>query len=124
MADDQLSRIFTALADPTRRDMVACLAVGHATVGALAEPYDVSIQAVSGHIKVLTNAGRVTQSRDAQRTSCHPVTTTAASWIGPPRVRRPPHRGRVRGDTEADRGAGRCADPEGAENRYGLVVEL
>ena len=53
MADDQLSRVFAALADPTRRDMVARLAAGDATVGELAEPYDVSVQAVSKHIKVL-----------------------------------------------------------------------
>ena len=71
MADDQLSRIFAALADPTRRDMVARLAAGDAIVGELAEPYDVSIQAVSKHIKVLTDAGLVSQTRDAQRRPCH-----------------------------------------------------
>jgi len=69
--DDQLSRVFAALADPTRRDMVARLAVGDATVGELAKPYDVSIQAVSKQIKVLTDAGLVSQSRDAQRRPCH-----------------------------------------------------
>ena len=71
MADDHLSRVFAALADPTRRDMVARLAVGDATVGELAEPYDVSIQAVSKHVKVLTDAGLVSQRRDAQRRPCH-----------------------------------------------------
>lgn len=71
MVDDQLSRVFAALADPTRRDMVARLAEGDATVGELAEPYDVSIQAVSKHIKVLTEAGLVTQTKDAQRRPCH-----------------------------------------------------
>ncbi len=71
MASDQLSRVFAALADPTRRDMVARLAVGDATVGELAEPYDVSVQAVSKHIKVLTDAGLVSQSKDAQRRPCH-----------------------------------------------------
>ena len=71
MADDQLSRVFAALADPTRRDMVARLAVGDATVGELAEPYDVSVQAVSKHIKVLADAGLVSQSREAQRRPCH-----------------------------------------------------
>jgi DNA-binding transcriptional ArsR family regulator len=70
VADDQLSRVFAALADPTRRDMVARLAVGDATVGDLAEPYDVSIQAVSKHIKVLADAGLVSQRRDAQRRPC------------------------------------------------------
>ena len=71
MVHDQLSRVFAALADPTRRDMVARLAVSDATVGDLAEPYDVSVQAVSKHIRVLTDAGLVSQSRDAQRRPCH-----------------------------------------------------
>jgi DNA-binding transcriptional ArsR family regulator len=71
VVDDQLSRVFAALADPTRRDMVTRLAVGDATVGELAEPYDVSVQAVSKHIKVLTDAGLVSQRRDAQRRPCH-----------------------------------------------------
>ena len=71
MDDDRLSRVFAALADPTRRDMVARLAVGDATVGELAGPYDVSVQAVSKHIKVLTDAGLVSQSKDAQRRPCH-----------------------------------------------------
>ena len=68
---DQLSRVFSALADPTRRDIVARLAVGDATVGALAEPYDVSVQAVSKHLKVLEDAGLVTRTRDAQRRPVH-----------------------------------------------------
>ena len=71
MDDDQLSRAFAALADPTRRDIVARLAVRDATVGDLAEPYDVSVQAVSKHIKVLADAGLVTQRKDAQRRPCH-----------------------------------------------------
>jgi DNA-binding transcriptional ArsR family regulator len=71
VADDQLSRIFAALADPTRRDMVARLAVGDATVGELAGPYDVSVQAVSKHLKVLADAGLVSRSKDAQRRPCH-----------------------------------------------------
>ena len=53
MSADQLSRIFAALADPTRRDMVARLAIGDATVGELAQPYGVSVQAVSKHLRVL-----------------------------------------------------------------------
>jgi len=71
VVDDHLSRVFAALADPTRRDMVARLAGGDATVGELADPYDISVQAVSKHIKVLTDAGLVTQSKDAQRRPCH-----------------------------------------------------
>ncbi len=69
--DDRLSRVFAALADPTRRDIVARLAVGDATVGQLAEPYEVSIQAVSKHLRVLEDAGLVTRTRDAQRRPCH-----------------------------------------------------
>lgn len=68
---DPLSRVFAALADPIRRDMVARLSVGDATVGALAAPYDVSIQAVSKHLKVLEDAGLVSRSRDAQRRPVH-----------------------------------------------------
>ncbi len=71
MVDDHLSRVFAALADPTRRDMVTRLAVSDATVGQLAEPYGVSVQAVSKHIKVLTDAGLVSQRREAQRRPCH-----------------------------------------------------
>ncbi|EGD54687.1 ArsR/SmtB family transcription factor [Gordonia neofelifaecis] len=68
---DELSMVFSALADPTRRDIVARLAVADATVGELAEPYDVSVQAVSKHLKVLEDAGLVTRSRDAQRRPVH-----------------------------------------------------
>jgi len=68
---DHLSRVFAALADPTRRDLVARLAVGDATVGQLAAPYDVSLQAVSKHLKVLEDAGLVSRSRDAQRRPVH-----------------------------------------------------
>jgi len=71
VAEDQLSRVFAALADPTLRDMVARLAVGDATVGELAGPYDVSVQAVSKHVKVLADAGLVSQTKDAQRRPCH-----------------------------------------------------
>ena len=68
---DQLSAVFAALADPTRRDLVARLAVGDATVGELAAPYDVSVQAVSKHLQVLERAGLVTKGRDAQRRPVH-----------------------------------------------------
>jgi DNA-binding transcriptional ArsR family regulator len=81
---DQLSRVFAALADPTRRDMVARLAAGDATVSELADPYDVSVQAVSKHVKVLTEAGLVTQTRDAQRRPCHleaEVLDLMTKWI-------------------------------------------
>jgi DNA-binding transcriptional ArsR family regulator len=69
---DQLSRVFQALADPTRRDLVARLASdGDASVGELAAPYDVSLQAVSKHLKVLEEAGLVSRSREAQRRPVH-----------------------------------------------------
>src|SRR3954468_14987631 len=71
MAADPLSRVFAALADPTRRDMVARLTVADATVGELAEPYEVSLQAVSKHLRVLEEAGLVTRSRQAQRRPVH-----------------------------------------------------
>ncbi|NUP30637.1 MAG: metalloregulator ArsR/SmtB family transcription factor [Streptomycetaceae bacterium] len=72
MSDDRLSRVFAALADPTRRDIVARLADGgDATVGELAEPYDVSVQAVSKHLKVLEDAGLVSRRKDAQRRPVH-----------------------------------------------------
>lgn len=71
MAADALSRVFSALADPIRRDMVARLAVGDATVTKLADPYDLSIQAVSKHLKVMEAAGLVTKTKDAQRRPVH-----------------------------------------------------
>lgn len=71
MGADPLSRVFAALADPTRRDMVARLTLADATVTELAEPYDVSLQAVSKHLRVLEDAGLVTRTRDAQRRPVH-----------------------------------------------------
>jgi DNA-binding transcriptional ArsR family regulator len=71
LATDPLSRVFSALADPTRRDMVARLAAGDATVSELAEPHDVTVQAVSKHLKVLQDAGLVSRTREAQRRPVH-----------------------------------------------------
>ena len=71
MGGDQLSRVFSALADPIRRDMVARLAVGDATVNELAAPYGVTVQAVSKHLRVLEEAGLVSRSREAQRRPVH-----------------------------------------------------
>ena len=84
MTDDQLSRVFGALADPTRRDLVARLAVGDATVGALALNYGMSLQAVSKHLRVLEDAGLVTAGRDAQRRPRHlepQVLDLMTAWI-------------------------------------------
>ena len=71
MAADPLTLVFSALADPTRRDMVARLAVDDATVNELAEPYDMTVQAVSKHLKVLADAGLVSRTREAQRRPVH-----------------------------------------------------
>jgi DNA-binding transcriptional ArsR family regulator len=68
---DQLSRLFSALADPTRRDIVARLAVTDATVGQLAAPYEISKQAVSKHLHVLEAAGLVQRSKGARRQPVH-----------------------------------------------------
>ena len=71
MAADPLSLVFSALADPIRRDIVARLAVGDATVNELAAPYEVTVQAVSKHLKVLEEAGLVSRTRQAQRRPVH-----------------------------------------------------
>jgi DNA-binding transcriptional ArsR family regulator len=84
MAADELSRVFSALADPTRRDMVARLAVGDATVNELAEPYEVTVQAVSKHLKVLEDAGLVSRTREAQFRPVHLETEVfdlMSKWI-------------------------------------------
>ncbi len=70
-ADARLDRAFMALADPVRRAMVARLSRGPATVNELAEPFDITKQAVSKHIQVLEQAGLVTRTRDAQRRPVH-----------------------------------------------------
>ena len=82
--EERLTRLFAALADPTRRDIVARLAVGDATVGELAAPYEVSLQAVSKHLKVLEDAGLVSRSRVAQRRPVHlepDVLDLMTAWI-------------------------------------------
>src|SRR5258705_13889082 len=75
MSHDQLSATFAALADPTRRAMLARLASGETSVTELARPFDISLPAVSRHLKVLESAGLVTRSRDAQ---WRPVKLSAA----------------------------------------------
>ncbi len=67
---DMLSQTFAALADPTRRALLARLATGAATVGELAEPFDMSLPAVSRHLKVLTDAGLIVRSTEAQWRRC------------------------------------------------------
>jgi len=70
MATDPLSLTFSALADPTRRAILARLARGEATVNELAEPFDLKLPTVSKHLKVLQRAGLVSQSRKAQWRPC------------------------------------------------------
>ena len=70
-ADARMDRAFMALADPVRRAIVARLARGPAIVNELAEPFDITKQAVSKHIQVLEQAGLVTRTRDAQRRPVH-----------------------------------------------------
>ena len=72
-AEDRLNRAFSALSDPLRRQLLARLARGDATVNELAEPFPVTLQAVSRHLKVLEDAGLITRSRDGQRRPCHLV---------------------------------------------------
>ena len=67
---DTLSQTFQALADPTRRALLARLATGAATVGELAEPFDMSLPAVSRHLKVLTDAGLIERHTEAQWRRC------------------------------------------------------
>ena len=66
MTVDQLSTTFAALADPTRRAILARLAEGEATVNQLAEPFPITLQAVSKHLKVLERAGLIARARNAQ----------------------------------------------------------
>jgi DNA-binding transcriptional ArsR family regulator len=70
MPTDHLSATFAALADPTRRAILARLVLGETSVGELAEPFDMSLPAVSKHLKVLEHAGLITRSREAQWRPC------------------------------------------------------
>jgi DNA-binding transcriptional ArsR family regulator len=84
MAIDQLTDTFAALADPTRRAILARLAEGDATVSELAEPFPITLQAVSKHLKVLERAGLITRGRTAQlrpsRLDATPL-KDAADWL-------------------------------------------
>jgi DNA-binding transcriptional ArsR family regulator len=71
MSGDGLSTTLFALADPTRRHILSRLATGDASVTELAEPYDMSLAAVSKHLKVLEGAGLISRGRDAQWRPCH-----------------------------------------------------
>ena len=82
--DERLDAVFTALGDRTRRDIVARLGAGDATVKELAEPYDMTMQAVSQHIRVLERSGLISRGRHRQTRPCRlePARLEAAlSWI-------------------------------------------
>ncbi|MDT4942841.1 MAG: hypothetical protein QOJ34_2930 [Pseudonocardiales bacterium] len=70
-AADQLDRAFSALGDPVRRQLVARLSRGPATVNELAEPFPITLQAISRHVQVLEAAGLITRSRNGQQRPCH-----------------------------------------------------
>lgn len=84
MTEDQLSATFAALADPTRRAILTRLAEGEASVGELAAPFPVTLQAISKHLRVLERAGLISRSKDAQWRPCRlqaaPL-VPAVDWI-------------------------------------------
>jgi DNA-binding transcriptional ArsR family regulator len=84
MTTDRLSTVFSALADPTRRAILARLAAGETSVQELAEPFDISLPAVSRHLKVLANAGLIVRGREAQwrpaRLEAEPL-RDVAGWV-------------------------------------------
>src|SRR6476660_8820284 len=90
MPADQLSTTFAALADPTRRAILAKLAEGEATVNELAAPFDMSLQAVSKHLKVLEHAGLISRGQQAQYRPCRfeaePL-DEAVEWVERHRVK-------------------------------------
>ena len=84
VAEDRLDATFTALADPTRRAIVARLASGDATVNELAAPFDMTLPGISKHLKVLERCGLISRTRRAQFRPCHlegEVLDAALSWI-------------------------------------------
>ena len=84
MSPDRLSTTLAALADPTRRAILARLALGETSVMELAEPFDMSLPAVSKHLKVLERAGLIARTRDAQRRPCRleaGALKDVAAWV-------------------------------------------
>ena len=84
MSSDQLSVTFAALADPTRRAILAHLTKGEASVSELAQPFEMSLPAISKHLKVLERAGLITRGREAQWRPCQIKAESlkeAANWI-------------------------------------------
>jgi DNA-binding transcriptional ArsR family regulator len=119
VSEDRLSRVFAALADPTRRDIVARLTAGDATVNELAEPYNVTVQAISKHLKVLEDAGVVSRRRDAQRRPCHleaEVFDLMTKWIE--RYRREAEERFQRLDALLDRMADQADSEDDSNHKY------
>ena len=121
-AVDPLSTTLSALADPTRRAILARLARGEATVNELAEPFDISLPAVSRHLKVLEHAALISRTRSGRLRASHLEATAlrdAADWIEHYRrfwdaslTRLDAHLAVVQaGERDADRAAGDSADP-------------
>ena len=84
MQQDHLSATFSALADPTRRAILARLSLGESSVNEIAEPFGISLPAISRHLKVLEKAGLITRSREAQWRPCKLNATeleAAANWL-------------------------------------------
>ena len=84
MNSDHLSQVFAALADPTRRSILARLSKGEASVNEIAEPFDITLPAVSKHLKVLEKAGLIERTREAQYRPCRLQAAPlrdAADWI-------------------------------------------
>lgn len=82
--DERLDRAFSALGDPVRRQLIARLSRGPATVNELAEPFSITLQAISRHVQVLEAAGLITRSRNGQQRPCHldaAALEELTSWI-------------------------------------------
>ena len=102
---DMLTRTFAALADPTRRAILARLALGDATVSELAAPHSLSLPTISRHLQVLEAANLVSKSRSAQWRSCHLETgplQAADDWIAPYRAFFGPRLARLKTQLEGD----------------------
>ena len=115
---DRLTATFSALADPTRRAILARLSAGEATVGELAEPFDISLPAISRHLKVLEGAGLITRSREAQWRPCRlePQALQAIDgWLASPG-----HRSTLLSDRFTEFGLAAARVGEGRDSRYGI----
>src|ERR1700684_1519892 len=111
---DRLDRAFAALADPVRRAIIARLSTGPATVNELAEPFPITVQAVSQHVQVLEQAGLVTRTRQAQRRPVHldPAALEAVTaWIDTYRLQA------ERSYRRVDAGPGEIKEEQGAQTR-------